>query len=1607
MSTMRMGSALAAVGALLILAGPGQAAENQAAASESAHQHPAAHQHEQAATLASSPSPSDGQAIRTGIAGPTMQKKLQERLATEYPGAPYAKSGMSHMMSEGVPLHGSMPGMVSLLPHDHSVETVSLLGGACPPGAPSRSYNVSAINVQITMNKFLDYDPLGRMYVLTEDITKVRNEEQQNANARADLGPPAVTTGLQGDAIQPLAIRANKGDCLTINFSNNLSDGDSASIHLHNSSMIVVGANVPAIASNPAATAAPGGSVTYQWYIAPETQEGTFYFHSHSNMRPQTSHGLFGAVIVENAGSAYLDPWTGAPLKSGWLAIIQPSSGPSFREFAIFYHEVGNDNFRHNQKNNTQVVMGDFLTDAYKWGGRALNYRSEPFRRRMELINARHGFIDESESYGSYTNGDPPTPIPRTYLGDPVKWRLIHGGSEVWHVHHLHGGSIRWKRQSETGDTRFDVGLSKFPPMTPDVQEPGRPAPSFSDYVDAQSIGPSETFDEENECGSGGCQQVAGDHLWHCHVAHHYLGGMWSFWRVYNTLQNGAASTDTMPALRELPDRTGKIQPAVTSDQLVGKTVDWFSNKSQNGISGTQYSIVTGPTNPAATPAQFNIADWVEMQLPPQGKPGNAPDEANQILAYDATVIDWMKVGNVYLNEPETTQTWVNYAPQAPGARFPIKFDPVTGKVAYPWLRPHLGKRHPFAPNHGPAPYLEPIHRNADGTNSSEPAQPGENGLWSLCPANSPENPGGTPRKFYNIHMVPTAIPLNAGDGLVDPDGKLFVLAEERAAMASDDSRKVPLAIRASTRDCVDVIYSNELNDDSENFFLSKTNLHIHFVQFDPQGSDGVTTGLNYEGSMRPFHILGQTGMQQPMNTTLAVAAPAGATSITVADASRFHLKTEIGIGMEQNTTLDIRRIVAIAGTVITINTPLTNSHGVGEFVSVEWVRSRWYADAQTGATYFHDHTNGIRGWKHGQFAVLVVEPVHSTYHDPTSGNEIRSGILADIHTSERLTTDVVGSFRELVMLLQDDNPVTKTTLFGGAQGSSLNLRVEPLPQRFASADPAYAFSSHMHGDPETHILRAYTGDPVVVRLHQTGQAETHTWHLDGHWYRGERFSPLSLPKDTQHIGIAERYDLVIPHAGGPQKKPGDYLFQNARRSKVKEGSWGIMRVLGQGVGDLQNLPGRTIASSPGGVCPPSAPVKAFSVSAINVPLTIGPNSITGRVYALNEDVSGMLGGTIPARPMVLHINVGDCLTVAFTNQLAGDRASFHVDMMAFDPLTSYGANVGQNPLDQSAGPGEQRNYVFYAHPEFGTGGALIRDYGDPLDGPRNGLFGAIVIGPTGSKYYDPFTGADVSKKSRVSVDVVPPTLQTGVPVQIGGTLCAIQSILGGIPILGPLLEQLLQIVTLSCTTPENTVLAVNVPLFKAYRDYSLFFQDEDELMGIFSIPYVENVAGVTGVNYKAAPFSTRMAFGPDDIFRADLLGDPPTPILQAYVGDPVMFHVFGASNEQNQVFTIENHEWPLERFMPGSDLLGSAQFGAEEALNVVPNYGAGGNAQLPGNYLWLNHRQPYTEAGQWGYFRVCGAVPLPGSPTCNVRVLATQGILPPLPLPPLGILGL
>jgi hypothetical protein len=92
-----------------------------------------------------------------------------------------------------------------LLVSDPRVEPVAMTGGGkCPATAPVKQYNISTINVEITLNQWLDFYP-GYMYVLDEDVDKVRAEEAKNKEARDKEGfdPGAVIPGVQAQWIQP------------------------------------------------------------------------------------------------------------------------------------------------------------------------------------------------------------------------------------------------------------------------------------------------------------------------------------------------------------------------------------------------------------------------------------------------------------------------------------------------------------------------------------------------------------------------------------------------------------------------------------------------------------------------------------------------------------------------------------------------------------------------------------------------------------------------------------------------------------------------------------------------------------------------------------------------------------------------------------------------------------------------------------------------------------------------------------------------------------------------------------------------------------------------------------------------------------------------------------------------------------------------------------------------------------------------------------------------------------------------------------------------------------------------------------------------------------
>lgn len=205
----------------------------------------------------------------------------------------------------------------------------------------------------------------------------------------------------------------------------------------------------------------------------------TVFFHDHLFANVHQQHGLFGALIVEPAGSVFLNPKNGRPLKSGANAVIKRADGSSYREFTMFVHDFALLFDKHNKPLNPPEHPGS-VDDP---GVMGISYRCEPMIERLKKKN------DPSHIFSSRKYGDPATPVLETYAGDPMVIRLLDGAHEEQHAFNINGMS--WRKEITD-------------PVSPIVQE--------------QTIGISEAFnikiDEHYD---------AGDYLY-------YFGGIDDLW---------------------------------------------------------------------------------------------------------------------------------------------------------------------------------------------------------------------------------------------------------------------------------------------------------------------------------------------------------------------------------------------------------------------------------------------------------------------------------------------------------------------------------------------------------------------------------------------------------------------------------------------------------------------------------------------------------------------------------------------------------------------------------------------------------------------------------------------------------------------------------------------------------------------------------------------------------------------------------------------------------------------------------------------------------------------------------------------------------------------
>lgn len=372
-----------------------------------------------------------------------------------------------------------------------------------------RFFEIEAIEIPIVYNKYGDHDPNGLLYVLKKDAEHIRSCAMRCFSQK--IPQPC-------EEVQPLVIRANKGETVVVTFTHSLNRP--LSIHVQGMDYDVQTSDGACVGYNKDSTTLR--KITYTWHAS---REGVFLFHDMADPTGSENgtniHGLFGAIIVEAQQSRWLDPETGKELESGLFADIYHPTHPAFREYAVFFH----DELEIRDKNGNPPMDHHTGLPSATTG---ISYRSEPMRNRMPLS---HDPTDSGEdiSMSSWVYGDPAPPILKAYVGDPSKIRLIHGGIKETHVFHLH--NHQWRLEGDNQN---------------------------STIIDSISISPQECYTLDILHGAGSLNGMIGDAIFHCHLYPHFHEGMWTLWRIYDRLQDGSGCLPdgtSIPPLLPLTDR--------------------------------------------------------------------------------------------------------------------------------------------------------------------------------------------------------------------------------------------------------------------------------------------------------------------------------------------------------------------------------------------------------------------------------------------------------------------------------------------------------------------------------------------------------------------------------------------------------------------------------------------------------------------------------------------------------------------------------------------------------------------------------------------------------------------------------------------------------------------------------------------------------------------------------------------------------------------------------------------------------------------------------------------------------------------------------------------
>ncbi len=795
-------------------------------------------------------------------------------------------------------------------------------------------------------------------------------------------------------------------------------------------------------------------------------------------------HSDLTAIITGPDAARFPDSMAGTP---PFNEVVQtPDRLEPYREFTIIYHELlrsvqaFSPLYNADQLKNALEAGGDNFAINYGMGG----IGSEIIANRLQTGPMAQCTDCKYEEFflSSWPNGDPamivdnvadagcsggddnnyttytcdatapkatkaffpddPSNVYHSYLWDHTKFRVLHGGVDLHHLHHLH--AHQWQRT---------------------------PNSSFSSYLDSQAIGPGSAFTLEMVYNGGGNKNLTvGDSIFHCHFYPHFAAGMWALWRVHDVFEAGTA-LDSYPLgtpvanARALPD--GEITAGTPIPGLVPLPTKAMAPEPapvKLVESGSQVEVCQG-TQAAPTNCLSNLAASAGSNLYsnpgyPFFIPGIAGSRATHppldfalACSVDGTACDTVGVAcpnhsgmcealdgglprHVVLKGGEVKHNDIN----------PLDFSKDVERadamglaeegtaIEQVAMQFHAQRTHPTRTPDGST-------QTPDGSEvmfitNGNPAAPGAP-YAEPCIDIDGDQPSNTMVRDYWAVDIQTAAVYNK-EGWHYPQQRMISLwgdAWDFLGLRGPQKAPEPFFIRANSGDCVHYRMANlvpktyELDDFQVRTPTDVLGQHIHLVKFDVTASDGAANGFNYEdGTFAPDEVIERINAFNNGSFTSAA-----------------------GLLVETLDPKFIKYFGADANCASTGSGPQCSCTVVQEdgHYSVQggrWCGSqatfqKWYVDPQltnmgedkTMRTVFtHDHFSPSTHQQTGLYAGLVAEPADSVWLDNEDGS-LLGNRTAPVQNGQAMqdggptswqaviqTADENESYREFLLEFQD-----------------------------------------------------------------------------------------------------------------------------------------------------------------------------------------------------------------------------------------------------------------------------------------------------------------------------------------------------------------------------------------------------------------------------------------------------------------------------------------------------------------------------------------------------------------------------------------------------------